>query len=389
MVKNRTSEAVFTKKYCAFTSYRLDSFMKSYSFHSYLPILNTAVFTHLTKVSHSSQLYQRLHSYMTGKKFVLLLLFFFCTPHSVPAELVDRSVAIVNNDIITLSEVNELGQPLFQKAASEVPPEKLEEVMGQIRASVIQKLIDKKLLLQEAGKMQITVSEPEVDNALQRILVNNKISRQQFLEELKSMGMTEPLYREDLKGQILRSKLVNYEVRSKVIIPEEKIIDYYDLHYTEQVGSGGYYILQIGVSRNTLDANGNKLGPKKAKAKITKVHNLARQGENFKELAHQYSDLPSAKDGGDIGIFQEKEMAPFMRNAIVGLKPGQISKIVETPSGYQFFTILSSQEGQIITKVPYESVKEEIREKLYQQEMQLLYKNWIESIRDKAYIKIL
>ncbi len=119
------------------------------------------------------------------------------------------------------------------------------------------------------------------------------------------------------------------------------------------------------------------------------MHGLAQHGGNFKELARQYSDLPSAKDGGDIGIFQVKEMAPFMRNAIIGLKPGQISKIVETPSGYQFFSILSSQEGQIITKVPYESVKEEIREKLYQQEMQLLYKNWIEGIRDKAYLKIL
>lgn len=313
---------------------------------------------------------------MTGKKFVFLLLFVFCTPCNVWAELIDRSVAIVNNDIITLSEVNELGQPLFQKAASEVPPEQLEEVMDQIRTSVIQKLIDKKLLLQEAGKMQITISEAEVDNALQRILLNNKITHEQFVVELKTIGMTEALYREDLKGQILRSKLVNYEVRSKVIIPEEKIIDYYDLHYTEQVGDGGYYILQIGTSRN-------------AKEKIVKVHDLAQNGGNFKELARKYSELPSAKDGGDIGIFQVKEMAPFMRDAIVGLQPGQISKIVKTPSGYQFFNILSSQEGQIITKVPYESVKEEIREQLYQQEMQLLYKNWIEGIRDKAYIKIL
>ncbi len=288
---------------------------------------------------------------MTGKKFALLLFFFCCcTPYNVPAELVDRSVAIVNNDIITLSEVNELGQPLFQKAASEVPPEKLQEVMEQIRSSVIQKLIDKKLLLQEAGKMQITVSEQEVENALQRILVNNKISRQQFLEELKSMGMTEPLYLEDLKGQILRSKLVNYEVRSKVIIPEEKIIDYYDLHYTEQVGAGGYYILQIGVSKNTLGADGRKLSQKKAKEKITKVHKLAQQGGNFKELAQQYSDLPSAKDGGDLGIFQEKEMAPFMRNAIVGLKPSQISNIVETPPDINFLLFCLAKRSKLSPK---------------------------------------
>jgi peptidyl-prolyl cis-trans isomerase SurA len=81
-------------------------------------------------------------------------------------------------------------------------------------------------------------------------------------------------------------------------------------------------------------------------------------------------------------------MAPAMRKAITGLKPGEVSTIVETPSGYQIFKLLSSQEGQIVTKVPYESVKEEIREILYRQEMQKLYKNWLEELRAQSYIRI-
>ena len=77
-----------------------------------------------------------------------------------------------------------------------------------------------------------------------------------------------------------------------------------------------------------------------------------------------------------------------MRKAVIALKPGEISPIVETPAGYQIFKLLSSQEGQIITKVPYEDVKDEIREILYRQEMQKLYKNWIKELRAQSYIRV-
>jgi len=112
-------------------------------------------------------------------------------------------------------------------------------------------------------------------------------------------------------------------------------------------------------------------------------------GQDFKQLARQYSDLPSAVDGGDIGAFQEDEMAEYMRDAVTSLKPGEISPVVESPNGYMLFKLLSSQEGKIITKVPYESVKEEIRNTLYQQEMEKRYDTWLEEIRNQAYIKIL
>lgn len=327
---------------------------------------------------------------MTGIKIVLHAVFLVLLGIStVSAELIDRSVAIVNDEIITLSEVNEMGQPLFRQAAAEVPAEKLEEVTEQIRAQVIDKLVDKKLLLQEAAKMGVTVSDQEVDNAIKRILARNKLTKEQFTQELAGIGMTEKLYREDLKGQILQSKLVNYEVRSKVIITEEQIIDHYDLHYTDQVGEGGYYILQIGIGWGVKDKDGNMVTQEEARQRIEALHERAVKGEPFKTLAKQYSTLPSAVDGGDLGIFQEEEMASFMRKAIIGLRPGEISDIVAAPDSYQFFTILSSQEGQIITKVPYESVKEEIREKLHQEKMQSLYEEWITSIRKKAYIKIL
>ena len=306
-------------------------------------------------------------------------------PTLVSCEVVDRCVAVVNNDVITLSEVNEVGKPLFQRVAEQVPPDKLADALKQARQTVIEKLIDKKLLLQEAKKRHLSVSDKEVDEALHRILEQNHTTMAQFKKELARVGMTEKRYREDLHDQILSTRLVNHEVRSKVIIPEEQIIDYYDLHYTEHMGKGGYYVLQIGVSWKE-DTPAARL---KARKKIEHLRKLALEGRDFRQLARQYSDLPSAADGGDLGVFKAKEMAPAMRRVIVHMKPGQISPIVENNSSLQIFKLLSRQEGDIITKEPFGAVKDTIREKLYQEEMKKRYRQWMKEIREQSYIKIL
>ena len=323
---------------------------------------------------------------------ILLLLFFLLVVQvsSVHANIIDSCVAVVNDDVITLSEVNEAGKSIFQRAAEEVPPEHLAEALKQARQTVLEKMIEKKLLVQQAEQMHISVSDEDVDRALAQILERNSTTKEQFKSELARMGVDEQQYRENLRDQILSSKLINYEVRSKVVVPEEQILDYYDQHYTEQVEAGGYYILQIGVTLNTEGMPADPAEAKKVAAKkAERILSLAMSGQDFKQLARQYSDLPSAVDGGDIGAFQKDEMAEYMRDAVTSLKPGEISPVVESPNGYMLFKLLSSQEGKIITKVPYESVKEEIRSTLYQQEMEKRYDSWLKEIRSQAYIKIL
>jgi peptidyl-prolyl cis-trans isomerase SurA len=305
------------------------------------------------------------------------------------ANVVDRSVAIVNDDTITLSEVNELGHSFFKKISAETPPDRLAEALYQARLTVIDKLIEKKLLIQEAKKLQIQVSEQDVDNAVQRILTNNKTTIEQFRKELHSMGMTEKQYRDELRDQILSSKLINYEVRTKVVIPEDKVLDYYHTHYTEEAEGGGYYLQQIGSLWDTPLADGSVATREAARTKIQKAHRLAQEGKDFQELARQYSDLPTGKDGGDLGLFQKDELASSILQAITGLESGDISPIVESSNGYSFFKVVATEQGKAVTKAPYESVKDQIREKLAQQAMEARFKQWLKSIRDGAYIKIL
>jgi len=322
---------------------------------------------------------------------ILCISSFLFLPVVAPADIVDRVVAVVNDEVITLSEVNEEGKTLLQRVAENVSAAELPDALQQVRQTIIEKLIEKKIMLQEAAKANITVSDEEVNAAFERILARNNTTPVQFRAQLAPLGMTEEQFRENLREQVLSSKLVNYEIRSKLIISEDRIIDYYDTHYTERVGEGGYYILQIGVSVEEGDKE-TEDGPfrkQQARARAEHIRSLALAGEDFRALAKQHSELPSAVDGGDLGVLHKEDMSAAMLEVIAKTKPGAITDIIETPSGWQFFKVLSSQEGQIITKVPFESVRDEIYDTLYQQEVEAYFEDWMKKKKSQAYIKIL
>ncbi len=326
--------------------------------------------------------------FFSGAAILLLLAFF--GPGNCHAELIDRVVAVVNDDVITLSEVNEEGKAFFQKIIEQAPASELSAALTRAREEVLNGLIDKKLIAQEAAKQKVTVSDAELEAAFQQMIASNNMSPDQFRDKLMSMGMTEEVYRDNLRNQILQSKLLNYEVRSKIIISDDMILDYYDTHYTKHVDQGGYYLLQMGFVWKKDPDNPEKIDAGSridARKRAERVRALVESGQDFSTLAEKFSELPSAADGGNIGVFQEEEMAAYMRPVVTGLAPGQVSEVVETPDGYQFFKLLSSPDGGIVVQAPYESVKEEIKKKLYDQKLKEAFEAWVRKIKESAYIK--
>ncbi|MCF8056287.1 MAG: peptidylprolyl isomerase [Desulfocapsa sp.] len=324
---------------------------------------------------------------------VISLLFCISMPSMLyAAQLVDRIVAVVNDDVITMSEVNEKGKDFFKKITEEAPPAQVEEALRRAREEVLDNLIDKKLIDQEAEKQMVSVSDAELEAAAEQMLISNNISREMLDAQLAQMGMSYFAYLDTLRNQILQSKLVNYEIRSKIIITDDMILDYYDTHYTKHVAGGGYYLMQMGFSWGK-DSAASGSAPARyaekmdAKKRAERVHALVVDGQDFRTLAQKFSDLPSAADGGDLGVFQKDDMAPYMQDAILKLAPGEVSEVIETPSGYQFFKVLASQDGQIVVQASFESVKEEIRNKLYEQELKGAFDEWVDNIKEEAYIK--
>ncbi len=319
----------------------------------------------------------------------------FCILGASPlysAQLVDRIVAIVNDDVITLSEVNDAGKGYFKKITQEVPSAQIEDALSQARHDVLNNLIDKRLIAQEAKKQGVIISDEEVQAAAEQMITSNNMTREKLDSQLAQMGIDYDDYLETLRNQILQSKLVNYEIRSKLIITDDMILDYYDSNYTKHVSDGGYYLMQMGFvwgentpAKNSAPAQyAYKIDAKK---RAERVHALVKGGQDFRTLAKRFSDLPSAADGGDLGVFQKDEMAPYMKDAVLPLKPGEISEVIETPSGYQFFKLLSSQDGQIVVQASFASVKEEIRTQLYEQQLKERFDEWVTKIKNEAYIK--
>ena len=327
----------------------------------------------------------------------LCSLFFICTyclllPHLLlAAQLVDRVVAVVNDEVITMSEVNDEGKGYFKKIHEQAPPSQVEDALSRAREEILNNLIDKKLIAQEAAKKGVSVSQTEIQAATEQMLSKNNITKEMLLVQLETMGMNFDGYLDTLRNQILQSKLVNYEIRSKIIITDDMILDYYDTNYTRHISSGGYYLMQMGFvwekSGRQASAPNRYADKMDAKKRAERVHALVSNGQDFRILAKKFSDLPSASDGGDLGVFQEDEMAPYMRDAVLKLAPGAISEIVETPSGYQFFKLLSSKDGQIVVQTSFDSVKEEIRAKLYDEQLKGQFNEWVKKIKEQAYIK--
>jgi len=320
--------------------------------------------------------------------FLVMLMFFSIS--SVQAQVVDRVVAIVNDDVITSSEVNEEGKAIFRKLTDESPQAELEETLKKARKAIIEKMIDKRIIFQEAKRLNVQVSDEEAQKALSRMLKQNNISMDELKKQLAEAGVTEEQYRLNFKNQFLGNRVVSKELGSKIIIPEEAIVNYYDNNYKGRKEKNGYYILQIGLNWPSSEVNGDV---EKAKSetlqKIERIRMLAVSGKDFNDLARKYSDLPSAVDGGDIGVFQKDEMAEYMQEAVSEINPGEISRIITTPTGYQFYKLLSIREESEKRDVPLESVRDEIYEILFQEKMKTEYDKWIKDLRSKAYIKIL
>lgn len=345
-------------------------------------------FAYVTKTNKHSGYSMLNLRYVARFRFSLFSLILLCiVTTSIHAQVLDRVVAIVNDDIITLSELEEEGKEFLAQVRQSNDGNDVEENLAQAREQVLSNLINQRLINQEAVKANVGLTEQDLEQNYAANLSKMGTSREEFVQQLEKSGIREDKYKESLRNKLLRDKLIHYEVRSKIIVTEEMTSQYYQNEYTSEIADGGYYILQMGFTwKEKADLESDQ-----AKASALKRAEAARDlilsGADFGNIAREKSELPSAADGGDLGVFQEDEMADTMKNAILPLQVGETSEIIETAESYQFFKLLSTQKGDIIQQVPYESVKEEIRKKLFEKKFSKEYTEWVLKIKDGAYIK--
>ncbi len=301
---------------------------------------------------------------------VAILLVSTVTVRVSGAEVVDKIVAVINDGIITLSELN---------AAVAIDPEKIrdaEEPEESVQSATLDRIIEQKLVKQASDKAGIDVSEREIDNGVEEVLNQNRIAKEQLVAELLKNGLTFEEYREQLKEQIRQVKFIDMRFRSKVSIPPEDIEDYYKQNLKEFYGPASFRVRLIQL----LDSD-KQLQSMRLKAVTDGLTN----GEDFAELASQYSDDASSANGGDLGYLVYGEIDARLEKAASILKPGGVSTPVTGPGGLYFVKL---EERRAPEPRPLEEMAGLIHKRLFDKTMEEIYNSWLKETKRSAHIEV-
>ncbi len=296
--------------------------------------------------------------------------------------VVNTIAAIVNDDLITLNEIERESLPVIREAEKKSPVDA--DTRSKIRRAALDHLIEKKLLDQKIKELNIRVSDEEVRQAIDDVKKQNNITSQEALvSALAGQGLTFEQYRNQLQEQIERLKLVSMEVRSKIQVGETEMREYYEanrVRYSEDDTFRARHIFFKTSEKAPAD------DIKRTMTTALMVLAEAKGGKDFAELARSYSEDPAArKDGGDLGSFKKGDMLPELEKAIIALKPGEVSELVYTPAGFHIIKLEERVTGRM---KPFESVKTEIEDALYRKKSEERFSQWAKELRQKASIEL-
>ena len=322
------------------------------------------------------------------KKSTLLILIFLLLGGNIFSrgkacgEIYNRVVAIVNADVVTLYELD-----TRMKELTGLSPEALKRKSeGQYldtRRKILGMLIEEKIAIEKIRELEIKVQPKEVDAAIEKVKRDNNLTQEELVAALKEQGQTYTQYRKMLKTELERMRLINYEVKSKIIIREEELKEYYDEHKDEFSTKGKVHLAMIFLKQN------DPADPEESrdlKEKARKIMQKIKAGENFAQLAKAFSNGPGANEGGDLGVFKISELNQEMAATVKDLSSGEVGNPIIGPNGIQIIKVVEKDKGG---EKSFDQVKNAISATLYRKKLDQAYSAWIKDLREKAYVKII
>jgi len=324
---------------------------------------------------------------MWRKRRILSLLFFSFLIGLMPSvqaesEVVDRIIAYVNDDIITLSELNERVQE-FAAARQQNPfLREQNQSLENVRREMLDALINERLTSQEIARLRITVRDSEVDEVISSISKENNLTQEALEAQFRKEGITIEEFRQQIRRTLEQNQLIQREVRSKTVVTEELVEAYYQSHLEEFQANERWRLRDIFLP---FDA----IGSLEDRARLfdlgQQIVDRLQQGADFAQLAQRYSRGPGAEQGGDLGFFSKGELDPTLEKAIANLKKGEHSPVIDTEMGLH---IIQVTDVETTPPKPLEQVRASIYGKLYQRELDYKYREWLTSLRERSYVKV-
>jgi peptidyl-prolyl cis-trans isomerase SurA len=317
-----------------------------------------------------------------------LSIFLFCAIISASlacgvarSEVMDRIVATVNGEIILYSDLQEQMRAM-EKVAPDLKTLDAEK-RAQVERDVLSQLIRQRLTEAEVKRLKITISNTEVDQAIEGMMQDGHYNKSQFESALKQEGLTIEKLRENVKKELERSRLLERVLRMKTVITDAQV-DAYMKSDKADVPTGP---LKIHLGTILLPVDPKTGNAKEAEKTGREILEKLKGGADFKQLAIQYSKGPSASEGGDIGFMAPDELAPFISDAIKNLKGGEVSSLVSGPGGYYILKVFEIDRQKTTVNKGDPGQREKVRKDLFQKEVNRKFDEWVRNLESKAFIQ--
>ncbi len=298
------------------------------------------------------------------------------------ARVVERIVAVVNEDIILQSELNDRLRPLMAQLQQIQDPTARQQKLDELKRQMLGMMVDEELIRQEASKLKLTVGDKDLELAIADVMRKNNLSREQLEEALRQEGKDIASYKETiLRPQLLRLRVLNVQVRSRVMVGDEEVRAFYQKNL-RQLGVGTkvrarHIFISLPPGATPLKVEERR---RQALALLARV----RKGESFEALAKKHSeDSVTREDGGDLGFFERGTLPASIEEVVFAMKKGEVRGPLLAERGFHLIQLVDKQESQAR---PFDEVKDELREQLYVQKMEKATQAWLTEVRKKSHI---
>lgn len=292
-------------------------------------------------------------------------------------EVIERVVAVVDEEAILLSELRQQAAPFLEQALSDATTDaQRKERVKTIYKQLLDQLVNQKLIQQTANEMKITVSKTEVDQAIANVRQQNNLDENAFWDAVRAQGYTPEQYRQDIRKQLISLKVTNQRIRSRANVSDEEIRERYELNLRQARRAlrfrAAHIYFELSPTASATEVRNVRQTAEAVRAKLTR--------ENFDSAVEKYG-------GGDLGWLSQGDLPEALEQTLLSLAVNEISEPVRGPSGYHIFILRERQSGSQ-TMPSFEEAREEIRQKLMEEAMSRQQKLFLEQIRRKAIIEI-
>lgn len=294
--------------------------------------------------------------------------------------VIDGIAAIVNNDIITFSQVRGLTLPRERLLRSQYTGEELEKQIKAVRAEALQDLIDRQLIVQEFKKEELNLPSFFVEQRINDIIKENfGGDRNAFIKTLQAQNYSLSEFRKNEFEKIIVAAMRGKNVKPNTIASPQKIEEYYRTHREEFTSKEEIHLRMIMIPSRAAEGNAAS-----QKAMAEEILSKLASGADFERIAQMYSEDSTRDQGGDWGWVERKTLAPELEKVAFNLPLKKVSRIVELGGNYYILRVDEKRGG--VTK-PFTEARAEVEKKLLNDEARRLQENWLAGLRQKANIR--